>query len=229
MKVMGHRGAAGLALENTLDGFKLAKILGVDSIELDIHITKDNHLVVVHDSNLSRVSNNSRIVRQSTLKEIQSITLFDEISYVPTLEEVLVVTKKIPLFIEIKAEGCIDELIKIIGKHKMRDLTIVSFKHNELQKLRSLKPDLMLYANERTKPFEIIQFARSLKLNGIGLNYWLLNPLTYWMAKRSKLDIFVYTVNSKFIGNIIRLLYPKVMICSDYPERFLKHHSLLDK
>lgn len=231
MKVMGHRGAAGLALENTLDSFELAKLLGVNSIELDLHITKDGKLVVVHDGDLKRVSNgvSNLSVKSSTLKQIQSITLADGHSAVPTLDHVIEQTNSTPLIIEIKADGCIDELLKVLNKYKVRDFTVVSFKHNELQKLRKLAPNLRIYGLERTKPIEIIQLAKSMKLDGIGLNYWLLNPLTYWLSKRWKLSIYVYTVNSRFIGKIIQTLYPDVVICTDFPERFLKQSLIPTK
>lgn len=226
MKVMGHRGAAGLALENTIDSFEIAKIIGVDAIELDVHVTKDDKLVVIHDSNLSRVASVNRNVKSLSYRELKKIKLVDGKSYVPKLEEVLSVTDNLPLFIEIKSEGCEKLLDHIIRNNKNRDISVVSFKHSELKKLRKLNKDIKLYATEHTNPVEIIQFARSNAMNGIGLNHWLLNPLTYFLARRSKLDIFVYTVNSKLIVNIIKLLYPQVIICTDHPEKFITNRAL---
>ncbi len=77
MKVMGHRGAAGLALENTIDSFEIAKIIGVDAIELDVHVTKDDKLVVIHDSNLSRVASVNRNVKSLSYRELKTIKLID--------------------------------------------------------------------------------------------------------------------------------------------------------
>ena len=56
MKIIGHRGAAGLALENTLPGIELARLLGVDAIEIDVRKTKDNQLILCHDADLKRVA-----------------------------------------------------------------------------------------------------------------------------------------------------------------------------
>ncbi len=226
MKVMGHRGAAGLALENTMDSFKMAKLLRVDSIELDVHITKDNKLVVLHDTNLFRISGNNMIVKNHTYFELKNVKLIDGKSYIPTLVEVIKATTGTDLIIEIKSEGCIEEIDKVIKKYKNQNFTIVSFKHNELRKLKKINPNVKIFASERTKPFEIIQFAKNQKLNGIFLNYWLLNPLTYFMAQRSNLEICVYTVNSNFIGAIIKFLYPKITICTDFPQRFLRNKTL---
>ncbi|MCA9332534.1 hypothetical protein KDA00_01530 [Candidatus Saccharibacteria bacterium] len=141
MKVMGHRGAAGLALENTLNSFEMAKLLGVDFIELDIHKTADGELVVVHDNDLRRISNQSISIKNSSLKDIQKICLIDAQSVVPTLKQVINATEGVPLVIEIKSDGCVDELTKLLKKHKDRDIAIASFRHNELKLLRSKVPE----------------------------------------------------------------------------------------
>jgi hypothetical protein len=67
--------------------------------------------------------------------------------------------------------------------------------------------------------------TRSLRLDGIGLNFWLLNPLTYWLCRRSKLEMYVYTINNRFIAAIVNTLYPQVAICTDYPERLIKSRA----
>ncbi len=59
MKIIGHRGVAGLALENTLPGLELARLLGVDAIEFDVRMTNDEHIVLCHDNSLSRVADSS--------------------------------------------------------------------------------------------------------------------------------------------------------------------------
>jgi len=70
--VMAHRGGAALAPENTLTAFHNAVELGVDMIELDIHATKDGHLVVIHDDTMDRTTNGSGRVNDLTLAEIQT-------------------------------------------------------------------------------------------------------------------------------------------------------------
>lgn len=223
MKIIGHRGAAGLALENTLKSLELAVLLGVDAIELDVRKTADSQLVVVHDKDLSNISASNKQVRQLTLKQLQAITLNDGTSTVPTLQEALKIIGKTPVFIELKERNCLDILIKTLATFPNANITIASFKLDELVKLRKLQPTIAVYALERTNPFESIEFARQQKFTGIGLNFWLLNPLTYLLTKRYKLDMYVYTVNSKFIGKFIKIVYPKVAICTNHPEWFIKH------
>ena len=226
MKIIGHRGAAGLALENTLPSLELARLLGVDAIEFDVRKTADNQLVLCHDTDLSDVSDSDEKVGSLTLKQIQKITLNDEQSSIPTLRAALKMTGNVPVLIELKQTGCAEALLDVLKDFPNIPVSIVSFKLDELAYLRRLKPDLKLYGLERTKPFDIIQFARELNLDGVGLNFWLLNPLTYWLAKRHKLDVYVYTVNNRLLGRFIGLLYPNVAICTNHPEWFIKHPYL---
>ncbi|HSX23479.1 MAG TPA: glycerophosphodiester phosphodiesterase family protein [Candidatus Saccharimonadales bacterium] len=223
MKIIGHRGAAGLALENTLPSLELARLLGVDAIEFDIRKTKDNRLVLCHDSDLSRISNNAAKLSDLTLQELQLITLNDEQSHVPSLEEALQMVGPSPVIIEIKQRGCAQELIAVLERFPKLDFTVVSFMLDELTDLRDRRPELRLVGLERTKPFDIIHFAKQRKLNGVGLNFWLLNPLTYWLIRRAGLSLYVYTVNNRLLGNFIRILYPQTAICTDHPEWFIKH------
>lgn len=223
MKIIAHRGASGLALENTLASFELATLLGVDAIELDIHITSDGKLVVNHDATLFRTSGTTLRVKSSKQRELAKILLNDGQSYVPTLRQVFDATGSTPLIVEIKSAGCVPALHKLLKRHARRDVTVASFKHAELSQLQALGTDAKLVALERTKPFEIIEVARRQRFDGIGLNFWLLNPLTYWYARRAGLSIYVYTINSRVLGKLIGWVYPHVGICTDHPEWFIKH------
>ena len=66
VKVFAHRGASAYAPENTLPAFALAMEQGADGIELDIHLTKDGELVVIHDEKLDRTTNGTGLVRDYT-------------------------------------------------------------------------------------------------------------------------------------------------------------------
>ena len=228
MKVIGHRGAAGSELENTLASLQIAIDLGVYAVEIDIRKTKDNHLVVCHDADLTRIAHDGRKISDLSLIQLQKIPLLTGAN-IPTLTEALEVIHTTPVFIELKESGCSQLLLNVLAKFPKARVQICSFNLNELAALRELSPDLTLYGSERTKPFDIIHLANRLNLNGIGLNYWLLNPLTYWLCKRSHLSMFVYTVNNRFVANFLGKLYPDVAICTDYPERFIKHRRANQK
>ena len=130
--VIGHRGAAGLSPENTLAGFKKAMDMGVDTIEMDVHLTSDNEAVIHHDSRLNpattRNSNGEwirerHLIKTLTLSEVQSYDVGklnrsdgyakkypgqkpEDGQRIPTLREVIQLVKKTSdkthLFIELK-------------------------------------------------------------------------------------------------------------------------------
>ncbi len=220
-KIIGHRGAAGLELENTATSIERALHLHVSAIELDLRLTKDDRLVVLHDSDLARVANNPHKARNLTLSELKKIRLLDG-SEILSLPEALRIIGTTPVILELKDTDSARLLLKELKKFPQAKVSVASFKLNELALLRSLAPTMHLYALELTKPFESIQLASMLDLDGIGLNFWLLNPLTYHYARRKKLKIYVFTLNRKFIARFISWLYPTVAICTDHPEWFVK-------
>ncbi|WBF53994.1 glycerophosphodiester phosphodiesterase family protein [Macrococcoides canis] len=70
---IAHRGASGTTPENTLEAFNRARFLGADTLELDIQLTKDNRLVVMHDKTLDRTTNGSGYIKNYTLKQIHQL------------------------------------------------------------------------------------------------------------------------------------------------------------
>ena len=70
-KVFGHRGCSGTYPENTMLSFRKAVEAGVDGMEFDLHLTKDNRLVIIHDETIDRTSNGSGTVRDMTLAELR--------------------------------------------------------------------------------------------------------------------------------------------------------------
>ena len=71
--VVGHRGAAGLRPENTVIGFQYAIELGCDYVECDVQLTRDNHLVVIHDEMVDRTTNDTGRVADLTLVELRGL------------------------------------------------------------------------------------------------------------------------------------------------------------
>ncbi len=221
MNIIGHRGVAGSELENTRSSFMRARNMGLQSVELDVRKTKDNQLVVCHDADLQRVAHRPEKIRDLLLSELKKIKLIDGSSVI-TLHDALETLDGIHVFIEVKDEGCGRALMKVLESFQRQSVTIVSFRLRELAIYRDLDARYDLYGAERTRPFDIIHLAKILRLDGIALNFWLLNPLTYYLCKRANLKLYVYTVNSMFIATLLAALYPDVGICTDYPDKFLR-------
>ena len=93
-KVWAHRGASGYAPENTLEAFKKAEKMKADGVELDVQLTKDGELVVIHDETVDRVSGEKGFVKDYTLKELKRLKVskhmpsYDKKTRIPTLDEV---------------------------------------------------------------------------------------------------------------------------------------------
>lgn len=110
MIVVGHRGWLQRYPENTLAGFRGALELGVDALELDVHVTADDHVVAIHDENVERTTDGAGAVRAKTLAELKQLDAgrwFDESfagERIPTLEEVMeLVAGSAPLAVEVKS------------------------------------------------------------------------------------------------------------------------------
>ncbi|MBC7557643.1 MAG: glycerophosphodiester phosphodiesterase, partial [Chryseobacterium sp.] len=93
MLKIAHRGAKGYAPENTLFAFQKAIDLGCDAIELDVHLSLEGELVVIHDEKINRTTNGTGFVNQLLTKELKTF-LIDEKHEIPTLKEILDITDR---------------------------------------------------------------------------------------------------------------------------------------
>jgi glycerophosphoryl diester phosphodiesterase len=141
--IIGHRGARNLWPENSLDGFKRTRNLGVDAVEFDVHLARDGELVVIHDPSLERTTEGTGPVADRTATELAAMG-------VPGLEAVLDVYTgtSIELHIEIKTdalgrpyEGLEKRLLDVISRRKLEQQAIVtSFVPEILEAVRRLSP-----------------------------------------------------------------------------------------
>lgn len=224
MRIIGHRGAAGLALENTLESIELALAYTLEGVEVDVRRSADGQLFLLHDNNTGRVANKKIYVSGKTLKELREVTLKNG-QKIPTLEQVFkLVGDKKTITVDIKESGCTDEIFKLTDKYPDVKVHITSLRLGELQKIRQARPEIPVFLLDPHSPFETVNTARGLGAAGISLNRALMNPLTYWMAKRRNLEVRVYTVKHASVGRFLNKLYPGIVIYSDNPEHFVNKH-----
>lgn len=146
VRIIAHRGAHDgnqQIQENSINSFQKALDLGCFGVELDIHATKDNILVVNHDSNLERFWNCHLTIRQTNFKELKK-----HAPDIPTLAEVVAqFGKKMHLFIEPKAPfTSIDELAKVLSPlSAVKDYHLLSLKENLLFQLATKFPKNSLF------------------------------------------------------------------------------------
>jgi len=156
MLVIGHRGAPSRAPENTLASFKAALDIGVDGLELDVHLSRDGHLVVIHDANLKRTTSGQGLVHEHTLAELKALDAGSWHSpafageKIPTFEEVLdLVGKRVPPQVEIKGatEGVTEATLAALDRRGLLDTVMMtSFQLKLLPRVRKLMPSVQIGA-----------------------------------------------------------------------------------
>lgn len=155
--VIAHRGSSGAYPENTLSAFRAAAKAQADGIELDVHLSRDNHLIVMHDEKVDRTTNGTGLIRELTLDELKRLNAAKHhedlgiFAAVPTLPEVLKMLVKTGyqglLNIEIKTDvmeyAGIEEILakKIRGMQVPFPIVFSSFNFETLDRLHPLLPD----------------------------------------------------------------------------------------
>ncbi len=220
MKIVGHRGGAGLALENTLSALRAGILAGADYLEFDVRLTKDNQVILSHDETLERLTDDPRLIRNLSLHELHQIKLKNG-EVMPLLADAIRLADKTPVIIEIKDDGMARLVLRIVDEFPDANVTIVSFKHREIALVKHLSPKTKAYVSSRTNPFDLAYVAQAIGADGLVLNFWILNPLTYYYCLNNHLDIMVYTIDSRFLAYFIHFFYPQVMICTNYPQYFV--------
>ena len=154
--ITGHRGGAGLGLENSLDCIAAGMKAGASSIEIDVHVTSDGGVVVCHDPTLDRTTEGKGKINDKTLEQVKATRLLNpdgsvSDQTVPTLEDVLTVLDgKVELLLEIKRKGGNNKgieqaVLDILKKHDALEYTVIqSFDDSVLETLHALDPSLRL-------------------------------------------------------------------------------------
>lgn len=152
LMVIAHRGASSYAPENTLAAYDLALEMGATHIELDVHLSADGHVVVIHDETLERTTNGSGPVADRTLAELRELDAGSWFGAdyagqrIPTLREVLErYGRRAHLHIEIKGRmpGLVARTVALIREYGLQDrVTITSFHRAALEETRALAPEL---------------------------------------------------------------------------------------
>jgi len=224
--VIGHRGAMGHALENTIESVEKAIDLKVDGIEIDVFKSKSGELIVYHDPSLSRLSNSTAFIEKISLDSIKKIELIGGLS-IPTLNEVIdIIPEKIFLNIELKGENTAYETNKIIIKYLSEsNLTsskfiISSFRWDELKKFRNVNKDvpIAILVDSLYKIDNAIKLAKEINAFALNPNNKFITQEIVKKIQSNNIKVYPYTINTP--KNIKRMKSIGVdAIITDYPER----------
>ena len=229
--VIAHRGASGTAPENTLAAFRRAVACGADMIELDVQLTRDGEVVVVHDLILDRTSNGTGLVGERTLAEIRGLDAGAWFGAgfrgerIPTLADVLGAVG-IPINVELKPagdQGLEARALAAVDAADARSRVIFSsFDPGALERLRALAPDAEIgVLCDQTPGPAALQLAERVGARALHVRKEAATGTTVAAAATAGLQIRVWTVNEP--GEFNRLAAAGVhAIFTDYPERFLQ-------
>ena len=213
-----HRGGALLWAENSLLAFRNALALGADFLELDVHLTRDGEVVVIHDATLERTTTGSGPVRERTLAELGAVRLKDRDGAVleeriPTLDQVvaLAAAGKRQILLEIKTDErrrrypeIEEKVFAVLDRHHFTSFTVVmAFEAATWRRLRQLRPDARaaaLYSARMLRAADVTAELEALRQAGVGfvgLDQALVNADVARQVRLAGLTLGVWTVNQR--------------------------------
>ncbi|MDR1770921.1 MAG: glycerophosphodiester phosphodiesterase [Hungatella sp.] len=211
-KVWAHRGASAYAPENTLEAFELAIRQNADGIELDIQMTKDGKLAVIHDETIDRTCNGTGYVKDFTMEELKRFHCskihpeFD-CSVIPELIEVLELVKPYDLTVNIELKtggfryrGIEKEVLKQVKNAGLEERVIYSsFHHPSLVKVKKLDPKALTGLLFSDSFINVTGYAKLLGADALHPSLNLLRSKKLIKgAKKRKLLLHVWTVDDKY-------------------------------
>lgn len=228
--IYGHRGASAYAPENTLEAFRLAMDMGADGFELDVHMSRDGELVVIHDETVDRTTDGTGFVKDLTLAQLKALDACNGMARyrgakIPTLGEVFDLIRDTGhlVNVEVKTDEWfypqIEEKCLELAKEKgVEDRVIYSsFNHYTLMKLRRLKPDAklgMLFGDIMVNPWEYAQQLSVDFLHPMKMNIYV--PGFPEGARDAGYGINLWTVNDP--ETMAECLKQGVGIITNYPD-----------
>jgi glycerophosphoryl diester phosphodiesterase len=214
-RIVAHRGASFEAPENTLAAFKRAWALGVEACELDVHVTADGEVVVIHDADTLRIGGVDRPVADQTLAELARLDVgaYKHIKYkgerIPTLAQALAtIPAGRTMFVEIKTgKETAPAIADVIRKTQPTSVAIAlqGFDPDALGALAAELPDAAAYwdvdpprdaKNQRLPyPLTVVADARQRGFAGLALDYRGVTPELLAAASQAQILVDVWTLN----------------------------------
>ena len=198
MRIIAHRGARIEEPENTLRAIKRAFECSADAVEIDVRLSKDHEIVVIHDDTLERTTNGSGKVDEKTLNQLRSLDA-GKGEKIPMLSEVLLLAKErgIKVVIELK-EVDMEELAvqEIVEAEMEKSVIISSFFHHSLLKIKELAPTIKTGVILSSLPVFPVKLALDAKADIIFQRYPRIDREYIEEASRNGIAIYLWTINT---------------------------------
>ena len=232
IETIAHRGYVALGVENSIEALEGAAEVGVDYVEFDIILTKDNKFVVMHDFNLKRLTGINKRVQDMNFDEIVGLPIKqdDYTSKIPSLEEFVTKAKELnmKLIIKLKPHGAepsnyIDILINEVKRLKLENYKFMSLNPKVMEKLETKAPNL---ETGYVIPLQFGNFHQS------NVDFFVIEDFSYRdrlveQAKKQNKKVFVWTINDSAL--ITKYLQsPADGIITDEPELVKEEKDILE-
>lgn len=236
MRIIGHRGARREAPENTLAGFRHLRSLGIDHVELDVRLSRDNQLVVIHDTTVNRTTDGKGAVREMTAAEMGALNAaahvsgWKETTPVPLLRDVL---KEWPGLDSIQLEvktTCIPDLhiiaagiVALVREFDLLDVaTVTSMDTQMLAIMHQRAPEIRRgYVAERFTR-DPLAMCHLYQCDLLAINYHRVTPAMVTTARNQGLEFSVWTVNNLNVAQRLQD-WGVDSIITDVPSLMLQH------
>ncbi|WP_078947805.1 glycerophosphodiester phosphodiesterase family protein [Streptomyces griseus] len=202
---IGHRGVMGVEPENTLRSFVAAQQAGLDAIELDLHLSKDGALVVMHDTDVDRTTDGSGPIAEKTLAELRALDA-GQGERIPVFEEVLDAVRA-PLQAEIKDVQAARALAEVMIRRDLVGRVEVSSFHDEaIAEIARLVPGVRTALIGSRFGTDIVDRAVTVGAGTVCLNLRRLTLEVVEKAREADLRIIGWVVNTQDHLRLVRAL-----------------------
>ncbi|MFV7235499.1 glycerophosphodiester phosphodiesterase [Flavobacterium sp. ZB4R12] len=234
MLKIGHRGAKGYEPENTLISFQKALEMQVDGIELDVHLSADGELMVIHDETIDRTTNGKGFVNTLSLRELKAFRidgkhdprlLAEPVQQIPTLKEVFdLVNQDCFINIELKSYEAAEKVVSLIEKYVVKKnwkydrFLVSSFDWNALQQVAFLNDKIPIGVLTETDLELAMAFAKFIQAKSIHPHFHLLTKENTAQIQEKGLQVFPWTINESEDIQKIKTFNVNGII-TDFPNR----------
>ncbi len=238
-QIFAHRGYSAAFAENTMSAFIDAEKAGADGLELDVQVTKDGEVVVIHDEKVDRTTSGSGYVKNLTFKEIRMFNANkkgEKKELIPSLVEVLewMQTNRLICNIELKNgifpyEGMEEKVIQLVRKYDLSNRIIISsFNHYSIVLSYRMAPEIETAPLFNERIYMPWVYAQSIRAQGIHPKLSSITEEIIENSLKNGIAVRPYTVNKD--ADILKLLKINCSaLITDNPVKALKIRNQFEK
>ncbi len=224
--IIAHRGASGNFPENTMLAFRQALAAGATWLELDVHLSADGELVVIHDEKLARTTNGTGLVSELPMIELQQLDA-GQGELVPSLSEVLDLTAgKATVNIELKGRGTAGPVAEMLqgrfsaGTTSVAEILVSSLNEEDLVKFAERLSTVRVAPVAELMDWRFWAWAKAVSAWSVHVGRYAITQHVATEAKRLGMRLFSFTVNDQQTLDRFRN-WGVDGVFTDYPEKFL--------